>query len=71
MDFTLNEEQRAWQDKARKFAEEEIRPVSLARDRILDPQGNLGLGAHQEGLEARLSHAGRSEGSMADPVRTT
>ena len=38
MDFTLNEEQRAWQEKARKFAEEEIRPVSLARDRILDPK---------------------------------
>ena len=38
MDFTLNEEQRAWAEKARKFAEEEIRPVSLARDRILDPK---------------------------------
>ena len=38
MDFTLNEEQRGWQEKARKFAEEEIRPVSLARDRILDPK---------------------------------
>ena len=38
MDFTLNEEQRAWADKARKFAEEEVRPVSLARDRILDPK---------------------------------
>ncbi len=37
MDFSLNEEQRAWQEKARKFAEEDIRPVSLARDRILDP----------------------------------
>jgi acyl-CoA dehydrogenase len=37
MDFSLNDEQRAWQDKARRFAEEEIRPVSLARDRILDP----------------------------------
>jgi hypothetical protein len=31
MDFTLNEEQRGWQMEARKFAEEEIRPVSLAR----------------------------------------
>ena len=38
MDFTLNEEQRSWQEKARKFADEEIRPVSLARDRILDPK---------------------------------
>ena len=32
MDFALNEEQRAWQMKARSFAEEEIAPISLARD---------------------------------------
>ncbi len=37
MDFSLNQEQTEWRDKARTFAEEEIRPVSLARDRILDP----------------------------------
>ena len=38
MDFRLTEEQLAWQMKARKFALEEIRPVSLERDRIADPQ---------------------------------
>ena len=38
MDFSLNEEQRAWQMKARKFAQEEIRPISLERDRIADPR---------------------------------
>jgi len=38
MDFSLTEEQRAWQMKARKFAEEEIRPISLARDKIPDPR---------------------------------
>ena len=38
MDFSLNDEQRAWQMKARKFALEEIRPMSLARDAILDPR---------------------------------
>jgi len=37
MDFSLTEEQRAWQLKARKFAEEEIRPITLERDRIPDP----------------------------------
>src|SRR5262245_62541901 len=37
MDFELSEEQRAWQLKARKFAQEEIRPISLARDAIEDP----------------------------------
>jgi alkylation response protein AidB-like acyl-CoA dehydrogenase len=37
MDFSLTEEQRAWQTKARKFAEEEIRPITLERDRIADP----------------------------------
>jgi acyl-CoA dehydrogenase len=38
MDFALNEEQRAWQLKARKFAQEEIRPISLERDGISDPR---------------------------------
>ena len=37
MDFSLNEEQRAWQLKAREFAQEEIAPISLQRDRISDP----------------------------------
>jgi alkylation response protein AidB-like acyl-CoA dehydrogenase len=36
MDFTLSNEQRAWQMTARKFAEEEIRPISLERDAISD-----------------------------------
>ena len=34
MDFSLNEEQRHWQSEARKFAEDEIRPISLQRDQI-------------------------------------
>ena len=34
MDFTLSNEQRSWQMAARKFADEEIRPISLARDAI-------------------------------------
>jgi acyl-CoA dehydrogenase len=38
MDFALNEEQREWQLKARKFAAEEIRPISLERDVIADPR---------------------------------
>ncbi len=37
MDFSLNEEQQSWQQKARKFAREEIAPISLERDRIADP----------------------------------
>jgi alkylation response protein AidB-like acyl-CoA dehydrogenase len=37
MNVSLSEEQRAWQAKARKFAQEEIRPISLQRDRISDP----------------------------------
>ena len=38
MDVSVNEEQRAWQLKARKFAEEELRPISLKRDRYSDPR---------------------------------
>ena len=34
MDFALNEEQRGWQDEARRFAEDELRPNSLKRDQI-------------------------------------
>jgi acyl-CoA dehydrogenase len=34
---SLTEEQRAWQMKARKFAQEQIRPISLARDHIDNP----------------------------------
>src|SRR6266853_1143325 len=41
MDFTLSNEQRAWQMTARKFAEEEIRPISLERDEIADPRGTF------------------------------
>jgi acyl-CoA dehydrogenase len=37
MDFSLNDEQRAWQATARKFAEEELRPISLARDAMSTP----------------------------------
>ncbi len=38
MDVSLTEEQRAWQLKARKFAQEELRPMSLKCDRIADPR---------------------------------
>ncbi len=34
MDFSLNEEQRHWQQEARKFADDELRPQSLKRDQI-------------------------------------
>jgi alkylation response protein AidB-like acyl-CoA dehydrogenase len=38
MDFSLNEVQRDWQMRARKFAAEEIRPISLQRDSVLHPR---------------------------------
>jgi alkylation response protein AidB-like acyl-CoA dehydrogenase len=41
MDFSLNEEQREWQAKARRFAQEEIRPRSLERDGIPDPRATF------------------------------
>jgi len=34
VDFSLNEVQRDWQQKAREFAREEIRPLSLERDQL-------------------------------------
>jgi len=41
MDFSLNEAQRAWQLKARKFAAGEIRSLSLQRDQIGDPRATF------------------------------
>jgi acyl-CoA dehydrogenase len=41
MDFSLSNEQRSWQMTARKFAQEEIRPISLERDEIDDPRGTF------------------------------
>src|SRR5712691_6145204 len=41
MDFSLSNEQRAWQMTARKFADEEIRPISLQRDEISDPHATF------------------------------
>ncbi|MES2562884.1 MAG: acyl-CoA dehydrogenase family protein [Pseudomonadota bacterium] len=38
MDISLNAEQRAWQHKAREFAQDEIRPISLKQDQISDPK---------------------------------
>ncbi len=38
MDVSLSEEQLAWQMKARKFAQEVLRPASLARDRVAEPR---------------------------------
>jgi alkylation response protein AidB-like acyl-CoA dehydrogenase len=39
MQFELTNEQREWQMKAREFAKKEIRPISLARDRVEEPAG--------------------------------
>ncbi len=37
MEYLITDTQRAWQLKAREFAETEIRPLSLARDQIAEP----------------------------------
>jgi acyl-CoA dehydrogenase len=41
MDFSLNEDQLAWQMKARAFADDEVRPITLERDAIPDPAGTF------------------------------
>jgi alkylation response protein AidB-like acyl-CoA dehydrogenase len=41
MDYLINDAQRAWQLKAREFADTEIRPLSLARDQIAEPAGTF------------------------------
>ena len=49
MDLSLNEAQRAWQLKARKFAAGEIRPLSLQSDQIADPGATLDWEIIQKG----------------------
>ena len=49
MDFSLNEEQRGWQMEARRFAEDEIRPLSLKRDQIGDPKETWDWGIIERG----------------------
>ena len=41
MDFTLTDEQREWQQRARAFADAELKPLTLARDRIADPRATF------------------------------
>jgi alkylation response protein AidB-like acyl-CoA dehydrogenase len=41
MDFTLTDEQQQWQQKARTFAQECLRPIALERDRISDPRATF------------------------------
>ena len=38
MDIALTGEQLAWQEKAREFAQDELKPLSLRQDRIADPK---------------------------------
>jgi alkylation response protein AidB-like acyl-CoA dehydrogenase len=58
MEFRLNEEQRAWQMKARKFAEEEIRKISVARDAIADPRDTFDWEIIRKGSQLGLRTLG-------------
>jgi alkylation response protein AidB-like acyl-CoA dehydrogenase len=49
MDFSLTDEQREWQMKARAFAEQEIRPISLARDAVEKPRDTFDWDVIQKG----------------------
>ena len=49
MDVRLTEEQLSWQAKARQFAEEVLRPHSLARDQIADPRAAFDWSIIKEG----------------------
>ena len=58
MDFRLNEQQRAWQMIARKFAEEEIRKVSVKRDAIDDPRATFDWEIIRKGSQLGLRTLG-------------
>ncbi|NBR28800.1 MAG: acyl-CoA dehydrogenase family protein, partial [Betaproteobacteria bacterium] len=58
MEFRLNQEQRAWQMIARKFAEEEIRKISVARDAIDDPRATFDWEIIRKGSQLGLRTLG-------------
>jgi alkylation response protein AidB-like acyl-CoA dehydrogenase len=49
MDHLLTDTQRAWQLKAREFAQSEIRPLSLVHDQIVEPAGTFDWSIIQKG----------------------
>jgi len=49
MDHLLTDTQRAWQRKAREFAEQEIRPRSAARDQIAEPAATFDWSLIEQG----------------------
>lgn len=54
MDFSLSNEQRAWQMTARKFAEEEIKPISLKLDAAPDAHGTFDWDIVEKGSKLGL-----------------
>lgn len=58
MDFSFNAAQRAWQMKARKFAAEEIRPLSVQRDQIADPRATFDWDIIRKGSRLGFRTAG-------------
>jgi alkylation response protein AidB-like acyl-CoA dehydrogenase len=64
MDFSLNKEQLAWQMKARKFANEEVRPITLERDAIQEPSETFDWEIIKKGskLGFRTSVVSKEEG---------
>ena len=56
MDFSLNEEQRAWQLKAQNFANTEISPISLERDQIIDPAATFDWEIIKKGIPTWLPY---------------
>ena len=62
MDFSLSNEQRNWQMTARKFANEEIKPITLDLDEAPDAHGTFDWDIVEKGSQARLPHHGGAEG---------
>ncbi|MBM3343386.1 MAG: acyl-CoA dehydrogenase [Betaproteobacteria bacterium] len=57
MDHLLTDTQRAWQQKAREFADAEIRPRSLARDQIAEPAGTFDWALMRKGSQLGIRTA--------------
>ncbi|MGI9286978.1 MAG: acyl-CoA dehydrogenase family protein [Pseudomonadales bacterium] len=54
VDFTLTEQQLEWQQKAREFGANELRPLAMQRDQNPDPEQAFDVELYQKGLALGL-----------------
>ncbi len=70
MDFSLSNEQRNWQMTARKFANEEIKPITLDLDEAPDAHGTFDWDIVEKGSASSASAPWRCRRNTAAKAPT-